>query len=277
MNTKVEALAQKANEIRKLTLKEIGELGVGHIGGCLSLCETLAALYFDIMKVDPKNPKWAERDRLVLSKGHGGPALYAALALKGYIPIALLDTLNRPGTTLPSHCDMQKTPGIDMTTGSLGQGFSAATGMALGAKMDKLPCYIYTIIGDGETNEGQIWEAAMFAGGRRLDNLIAFTDYNKLQLDGYTQDINPLEPLDEKWRSFGWHVQSVDGHDIAAILYAVKQAQQVRGKPSMILLNTLKGKGAYFCEDMVSSHNMKITEDMWKTAVAQLEGMEVAQ
>lgn len=271
MNSKTECLYRQANEIRKLTIKEIGELGVGHIGGCLSLCEVLAALYFRIMKVDAQNPKWPERDRLVLSKGHGGPALYAALALKGFIPLSLLDTLNRPNTALPSHCDMQKTPGIDMTTGSLGQGFSAAVGMALGAKMDRLPSYIYAIIGDGETNEGQIWEAAMFAGGKGLDNLIAFTDYNKLQIDGYTQEINPLEPLDEKWRAFGWHVQSIDGHDIDAILYAADLARKIKGKPSMILLNTIKGKGAYFCEDMTSSHNMQISEEMWKTAVAQLE------
>lgn len=271
MNDKIAGLQRQANEIRKLTIREIGMLGVGHIGGCLSLCEVLAALCFSIMRVDAENPGWRERDRLVLSKGHGGPALYAALALKGFIPVSLLDTLNRPGTTLPSHCDMRKTPGIDMTTGSLGQGFSAAVGMALGAEMDRLPSYVYTVIGDGETNEGQIWEAAMFAGGRRLDNLIAFTDYNKLQLDGYTQDINPLEPLDDKWRSFGWHVQSIDGHDIGAILYAVNQAQKIKGKPSMILLNTIKGKGAYFSEDQVGSHNMQVTEDMWKTAVAQLE------
>ncbi len=271
VHKKIAYLQSQANEIRKLTIKEIGELGVGHIGGCLSICEVLSALYFDVMKVDPQNPKWQERDRLILSKGHGGPALYATLALKGFIPLSLLDTLNRPNTTLPSHCDMQKTPGIDMTTGSLGQGFSVAVGMALGAKMDKLPSYIYTIIGDGESNEGQIWEAAMFAGGKNLDNLIAFTDYNKLQLDGYTQEINPLEPLDDKWRSFGWHVQSIDGHDIGAILYAISQAQSMKGKPSMILLNTTKGKGAYFCEGLVSSHNMQITEDMWKKAVAQLE------
>ena len=165
-------LQHQANVIRKLTLEEIGKLGVGHIGGSLSICEVLSALYFRLMKIDPQNPGWPERDRLVLSKGHGGPALYAALALKGYFPIELLDTLNRPGTMLPSHCDMRRTVGIDMTTGSLGQGFSAAVGMALAVQMDHLPNTIYTIIGDGESDEGQIWEAAMFAGGRDRKSVV---------------------------------------------------------------------------------------------------------
>ena len=225
-------LQQQANVIRRLTLEEIGKLGVGHVGGSLSICEVLSALYFRLMKIDPQNPGWPERDRLVLSKGHGGPALYAALALKGYFPIELLDTLNRPGTMLPSHCDMRRTVGIDMTTGSLGQGFSAAVGMALAVQMDHLPNTIYTIIGDGESDGGQIWEAAMFAGGRRLDHLIAFTDYNKMQIDGYTQEINPLEPLEDKWRAFGWHVQSIDGHNTDEIVSAVEQAKRARrGSP----------------------------------------------
>lgn len=264
-------LQHQANVIRKLTLEEIGKLGVGHVGGSLSICEVLSALYFRLMKIDPQNPGWPERDRLVLSKGHGGPALYAALALKGYFPIELLDTLNRPGTMLPSHCDMRRTVGIDMTTGSLGQGFSAAVGMALAVQMDHLPNTIYTIIGDGESDEGQIWEAAMFAGGRRLDHLIAFTDYNKMQIDGYTQEINPLEPLEDKWRAFGWHVQSIDGHNTDEIVSAVEQAKRAQGKPSMILLNTIKGKGASFSEGKLTSHNMKLTEEMWKAAVAELE------
>ena len=264
-------LQQQANVIRRLTLEEIGKLGVGHVGGSLSICEVLSALYFRLMKIDPQNPGGPERDRLVLSKGHGGPALYAALALKGYFPIELLDTLNRPGTMLPSHCDMRRTVGIDMTTGSLGQGFSAAVGMALAVQMDHLPNTIYTIIGDGESDEGQIWEAAMFAGGRRLDHLIAFTDYNKMQIDGYTQEINPLEPLEDKWRAFGWHVQSIDGHNTDEIVSAVEQAKRAQGKPSMILLNTIKGKGASFSEGKLASHNMKLTEEMWKAAVAELE------
>ncbi len=274
MTKTIEMLEEKAKEIRKLTLRSIGKLGVGHIGGALSLCEVLSVLYFEVMNIDPSRPDMENRDRLVLSKGHGGPALYAALALKGYLPVEELDTLNQPNTHLPSHCDRRLTRGIDMSTGSLGQGFSAATGMAVAAKLDKRDLYIYTIIGDGESQEGQIWEAAMCAGSRRLDNLIAFTDYNKMQIDGVIEDINGLEPLDKKWEAFGWHVQSVDGHDIRQILYAIDNAKKYKGKPSMILLNTIKGKGGYFCENMVASHNMAITEDMWKKAIAILDGKE---
>lgn len=276
MKNKIELLEEKANDIRKLTIQTIGKLGVGHIGGALSLCEVLSALYFEVMKVDPTNSKMEDRDRLVLSKGHGGPALYSALALKGFIPIEELDTLNRPNTHLPSHCDMRLTNGIDMSTGSLGQGFSAATGMAVAAKMDKRDLYIYAIIGDGESQEGQIWEAAMCAGSRRLDNLIAFTDYNKMQIDGMIEEVNGLEPLDKKWEAFGWHVQLVDGHDIKQILFAIDNAKKLKGKPSMIILNTIKGKGGNFCENMLTSHNMSISEEQWKKAVAILEESEEA-
>ena len=228
-------------------------------------------LYFDKMNIDPQNPKMEERDRFVLSKGHGGPAVYAALALRGFFGLDWLDTLNRPETSLPSHCDMNRTPGVDMTTGSLGQGFSAAAGMALAAKLDKKDLYVYTVIGDGESQEGQVWETAMLAGNRQLDNLIAFTDYNKMQLDNYIEADNGLYPLEDKWRAFGWHVQSVDGHDVAAIAHAIDNAQKIKGRPSMILLDTVKGKGCYFCENQVASHNMAITEEMWKKAVALLD------
>lgn len=264
-------LQGKANEIRKETIRSIGRLGVGHIGGSMSLPEVLAVLYFEKMRIDPENPHMEDRDRLVLSKGHGGPALYSALALRGFFDLSWLDTLNRPNTNLPSHCDMKRTPGVDMTTGSLGQGFSAAVGMALAARMDKRSCYIYTIIGDGESQEGQIWEAAMLAGNRRLDQLIAFTDYNKMQLDNYIEADNGLYPLEDKWRAFGWHVQSVDGHDVKAIAHAIELAQKIKNHPSMILLDTVKGKGCSFCQDLLESHNMNITEEMWKEAVALLE------
>lgn len=267
-----ELLRKKAREIRKYTLTSIGKLGVGHIGGSLSLPELLAVLYFDVMNIDPADPKMPGRDRFVLSKGHGGPALYATLALRGYFGLDWLDTLNRPNTNLPSHCDMKRTPGVDMTTGSLGQGFSAAVGMAVAARLDHGPAYIYTVIGDGESQEGQVWEAAMLAGSRRLGNLIAFTDYNKMQLDGYIEEVNGLYPLDKKWEAFGWHVQSADGHDVRAIAHAVDNAQKITDRPSMILLDTVKGKGGYFCENLVASHNMNITEEMWQKAVAQLDG-----
>ncbi|MBU9738624.1 transketolase [Diplocloster agilis] len=268
---RIEMLKNRADEIRKLTIRSIGSLGTGHIGGALSLCEVLAALYFDVMHIDPEDSKKPDRDRFVLSKGHGGPAVYAALALRGFLAEEELDTLNRPNTHLPSHCDMRLTNGIDMSTGSLGQGFSASVGMALAAQLDQKDLYVYSIIGDGESQEGQVWEAAMLAGSRKLDHLIAFTDYNKMQIDGYIEEVNGLEPLDKKWEAFGFHVQSINGHDIGEILYAIDNAKKIKGKPSMILLNTIKGKGAYFCENQVASHNMNITEDMWQKAVALLE------
>lgn len=264
-------LKERAMEIRKLTIQMIGELGVGHIGGALSLCEVLSVLYFHAMRIRPEDAEWEDRDRFVLSKGHGGPALYAALAMKGFLPMEELHTLNRLGTHLPSHCDRKLTNGVDMSTGSLGQGFSAAVGMAVAAQIDCRDLYIYTIVGDGESQEGQIWEAAMLAGSRRLDGLIAFTDYNKMQLDGYIEDVNGLEPLDKKWEAFGWHVQSVDGHDVKQIAYAIDNAKKIKGKPSMILLNTKKGKGADFCENLVASHNMTIAPETWQQAVEALE------
>ena len=268
-------LEDTALEIRKLTIESIGKLGVGHIGGCLSICELLSILYFDIMNVDPKNPKDENRDRFVLSKGHGGPAVYAALALKGYFDKAMLDTLNRPNTNLPSHCDKNRTTGIDMTTGSLGQGFSCAVGVALGARMLKKNFWTYVCIGDGESQEGQVWEAAMLAGSQKLDKLIAFTDYNKMQIDGTIEQINGLYPLHDKWQSFGWHVQVVDGHDIKALKNAILLAQNISAKPSMIIMDTIKGKGASFCENKLSSHNMVVTEDMWRQAVKELDEMKV--
>ncbi|QUI23682.1 transketolase [Vallitalea pronyensis] len=272
---KIKALEEHAKTLRKLTIEMIGELGVGHIGGCLSICDVLSVLYFDVMAIDPKHPRWQERDRFILSKGHGGPALYAALAHKGYFDKDLLHTLNRSNTNLPSHCDMIRTTGIDMTAGSLGQGFSAAIGMALGARMDHHSCYIYTLIGDGESQEGQIWEAAMLAGSKKLDHVIAFTDYNQMQIDGYTHDINSLEPMDKKWEAFGWHVQVIDGHNIPEIINAIEKAKDQQEKPSMIILKTIKGKGAYFAEGKVGSHNMPVSEEEWKKAIAMLDEKEV--
>lgn len=264
-------LEEKAKLIRELTIKEIGQLSVGHVGGSVDLAELLAVLYFHEMNIDPENPTMEERDRFVLSKGHGGPALYAALAVKGYIPYEALDTLNRPGTKLPSHCDMQRTRGVDMTTGSLGQGFSCAVGMALGARIKGLSSYIYTCIGDGESQEGQIWEAAMLAGSKKLENLIAFCDYNKMQIDGYIEDVNGLYPIDKKWEAFNWHVQVINGHNVEQIADAIDIAKKIKDRPSMIILNTVKGKGCYFCEDMLGSHSVKnITEEMWKTAIEKL-------
>ncbi len=264
-------LEQKAKEIRIQTIESIAHLGVGHVGGSMSIVDALAVLYFDVMDIDPKDPLKADRDRFVLSKGHGGPAVYSALALKGYFDVEILKTLNAPNTKLPSHTDKNLTTGIDMTTGSLGQGFSAAVGMAKAIQMDKAPYYIYTIIGDGESQEGQIWEAGMFAGSQKLDHLIAFTDYNKMQIDGETNDVNAVAPLDKKWEAFNWHVQVIDGHDVEAIQKAIANAKETTGKPSMIILNTVKGKGALFCEGDIGSHNMPVTKEMCEEAIARLK------
>ena len=262
-------LNTQAKKIRNLTIETIGKFGVGHLGGSVSIAEALSAIYFDAANVDPKNPKWQDRDRIVLSKGHAGSALYCALALKGYFDISLLDTLNRNGTTLPSHCDMNKTTGVDMTAGSLGQGLSAAVGMALAGKIDKKDYTVYCIIGDGECQEGQIWEASMFAASRKLDNLIVLLDNNKMQIDGLTKDINNIEPLDEKFKSFGFNVYSVYGHDADLIAKTIKKAKKVSGKPTVIILDTVKGKGVHFCEGQVSSHSITMTEEMWKSAIKE--------
>jgi transketolase len=270
MMNKQMILEEKAKQIRKGILHTISTLGVGHIGGSLSIADCLAVLYFDQMNIDPTNPKKSDRDRFVLSKGHGGPAVYATLALKGYFPIELLDTLNASDTLLPSHTDMNKTPGIDMTTGSLGQGFSAAVGMAISLQMDQASNKIYTLIGDGESQEGQIWEAAMLAGSRKLDTIIAFTDNNRMQIDGTVSEINDIEPLADKWRAFNWFVQEIDGHDVMAIQRAIIAAKQIKGKPSMIILNTIKGKGASFCEGKVGSHNMPVTKEMANEAIERM-------
>ena len=261
-------------DIRCDILTSIGHLGVGHIGGCLSLVEVLAALYFRHMNIDPKQPKMPGRDRLICSKGHAGPAVYATLAERGYFDKSELMTLNQGGTHLPSHCDMNLTCGIDMTTGSLGQGFSCAMGAALASKLEEDGATIYTIIGDGESQEGQIWEAAMFAAHQRLDNVIAFTDYNKLQIDGPVAEVNGLEPLADKWRAFGWNVINVvDGNDFEQVDAAISLAKTWRGagKPTMVLLNTVKGKGVSFIEGKgPTNHNMNLSEEEAQRGIAEV-------
>ena len=267
-------LKQVCRDIRCDTLRCIGHLGVGHIGGCLSLVELLGVLYFSEMNIDPKQPKMAGRDRLVCSKGHAGPAVYATLANRGYFDKEMLLTLNQGGTHLPSHCDMNLTTGIDMTTGSLGQGFSCAVGAALGSKVEKDGATIYTIIGDGESQEGQIWEAGMFAAAKKLDNLIAFTDYNKLQIDGTVAQVNDIAPLAMKWKAFGWNVIEVqDGNDVEQVLSAVRLAKANRGsgKPTMVVLNTLKGCGVQWIVDLgAGNHNCQINEEQAEAAIAQI-------
>jgi transketolase len=259
-----------AKDIRKLTIGMIGELGVGHIGGALSIADVLAVLYGKHLKANPAEPRSSSRDRLVLSKGHAGPALYSALASKGFFPKEWLSTLNKGGSNLPSHCDRNKTPGIDMSTGSLGQGLSAACGMALALRIDANPATVFAIIGDGESDEGQNWEAAMFAAHRKLSNLIAFTDYNNAQIDGSTEEIVSLGNLSAKWTAFGWNTVDVDGHDVEALDAAITAAKASKDKPSMIIMHTVKGKGCSFCEGQVSSHNMPVTREMAAEAIAAL-------
>ena len=264
-----ESLEAKARDIRILTIDAIGFLGVGHIGGALSVVELLTVLYYRHLRHDPSRPRWPGRDRLVLSKGHAGPALYSTLASRGFFPEDWLHTLNKGGTMLPSHCDRNRTPGVDMTTGSLGQGLSAACGIALANRIDGIDCDVYAILGDGESDEGQVWEAAMLASKYRLTRLIAFTDSNKLQIDGPTKEIMDLGRLEEKWAAFGWRASRADGHDVAAIDEAIREAK-ARGGPAMIILDTIKGKGASFCEGAVTNHNMAFDYETAKAAIAQL-------
>lgn len=265
-------LRRKAHEIRTLTLETIGHVGKGHLGGCMSLCEVMSVLYFSQMNVRPENPQWKHRDRFILSKGHAGPVVYSALALRGYFDREALKSLNELGTSIPSHCDATRTAGVDVTTGSLGQGFSVTVGIALAAKLDREALYVYPIIGDGESQEGLVWEAAMLAGNKGLDNIIGFTDYNNLQIDGHVSEVNGLEPLADKWAAFGWDVQSVDGHDVEEIDQAVSRAKQGGGKPHMIILRTVKGKGISFAENVVTNHSMTISKDVLERELKLLRG-----
>lgn len=268
----IDLLNKKCIDIRKLIVNQIGGLGVGHIGGSLSVVELLVYLYYHEMNIDPKNPDMEGRDRFIMSKGHGGPALYSVLADKGYFSIEELDTLNKPGTNLPSHCDMLKTRGVDMTTGSLGQGLSCAVGMALGSKIKSDDVYIYCLLGDGEIQEGQIWEAAMAAGHFKLNRLIVFLDYNKMQISGTVEEIMDIEPVIDKWKSFNWNVYRANGHNINGIHKSVIEAKKSKDKPTMIILDTIKGKGVSFAEEAkVLSHSMTISEDMRIKAIKELD------
>lgn len=250
-----------AGEFRYVITDMICRAKSGHLGGALSLVEVMITLYWRTLRIDPKNPKWEDRDRLVVSKGHAGPVMYVALAYRGYFDKKMLATLNADGTDLPSHTDRLRTPGVDMTTGSLGQGLSCAAGMALAARMDGRKHDVFCIIGDGESNEGQVWEAAMFAGHNKLDNLIAVTDYNKLQIDGPTDEVLTLEPLVDKWRAFNWDVLEMDGHDWEDIYSTIEEARAVRGKPVMIIAHTIKAKDCAAVEGQAGSHNIKVPDE----------------
>ena len=271
-NSEKNFLTEKCRQVRYDVMDSIGTLGVGHFGGSLSAVEVLTVIYFRHMRIEPRNPKKEGRDRFVLSKAHAGPALYAVLAGKGFFERDLLYTLNQPDTCLPSHADMNLTPGVDMTAGSLGQGLSCAVGIAMGSKLKKDGAMVYAVIGDGESHEGQIWEAAMLAAHRKLDNLIVFCDYNKMCIDGEIKQICGLEPFADKWRAFGWNVFECDGHDVEAIDDAIVRAKAVEGMPNMIILHTHKGKGVSFIEaNWENNHNVAITREQHMLALAELE------
>jgi len=265
-------IAEFSKQIRRETLRCIHSQGSGHVGGSLSIADVLAVLYSNHMRVDPKQPRKEGRDRLVLSKGHAGPALYATLALKGFFPLEWLDTLNVLGTRLPSHANINLTPGVDMTAGSLGQGFSCACGLALGEKIKRSDGYVYVICGDGELQEGQNWEAAMFASAKKLDNMIVFIDNNKMQIDGCTKDVINVEDIEEKFKAFGFITARVNGHDHSAIDAAICKAKSEKGAPHCIVLDTVKGKGVSIYETMgVGVHSTTVTDEQYAIALAELK------
>ncbi len=258
----INTLYKKADLIRKMCIECIATFGVGHIGGSSSIIEFLTALYFKCANIDPKDPKNPDRDRIVLSKGHAAPGLYATLAARGYFDKKLLLTLNQNGTTLPSHADMLKVTGVDFTAGSLGQGISAAVGMAISAIMDRRKYHTFAIVGDGESQEGQVWEALMLAGSRHLHNFTVVIDNNKMQIDGLTKDVCKVEPFESKLRAFGFKTYTIDGHDIESIVDTIEKCKRSR-MPSAIVLNTIKGKGIKCCEGHYKSHSVNFTPEMF--------------
>ncbi len=274
-NDTLTALKRQALEIRKSTIREIACFGSGHIGGSMSIADLLTLLYYKVMNVDPENPSKADRDRLVCSKGHAGPAVYATLSSKGFFPEEWLQTLNKGGTRLPSHCDMTKTPGIDFTGGSLGQGISAAVGIALGQRLAGYEsARTFCIIGDGESQEGEVYEAAETAGAWKLGNLTVFLDANGQQLDGYLDDIIPAGDYARRWESFGFDVQEADGHDFDSLNTAIEKAEAVKDKPSIVIMHTQKSHGYIPGEGVKSNHSMPVTKEKAEEAIAMLEARE---
>ncbi len=267
-------LEEKCKIIRRHIICQVGNAGSGHPGGALSAVEILTALYFNIMNLRPEEPDWEDRDRFILSKGHASAVYYAVLAERGYFPIEELENYKRPWGKLPGHPDMKRLPGVDMSTGSLGQGLSVAIGMAIAAKYDKRQNRIYIVLGDGEIQEGQVWEAAMSAAHFKLDNITAFIDRNNLQIDGTTDYVMGLEPLKEKWNDFGWNVIEVDGHNLGRIIYAAESGKCCNGKPTMIIAKTVKGKGVSFMEGRAEWHGKVPVGDLLIKAKKEL-GCEI--
>ncbi len=264
-------LQKTANEVRKGIVTAVHGAKAGHPGGSLSAADIFTYLYFEEMNIDPKNPKNADRDRFVLSKGHTAPGLYSVLANRGYFPVEDLPTLRHLGSYLQGHPCMQETPGVDMSSGSLGQGISAAVGMALAAKLDNKAYRTYTLLGDGEIQEGQVWEAAMFAGHRKLDNLVVIVDNNGLQIDGKIEDVCSPYPIDKKFEAFNFHVINIDGNDFDQIDAAFKEAKATKGMPTAIIAKTVKGKGVSFMENNAGWHGKAPNDEEYATAMADLE------
>lgn len=267
-------LQKKANEVRKGIVTAVHSAKAGHPGGSLSAADIFTYLYFEEMNIDPKDPKKPERDRFVLSKGHTAPGLYSALANRGYFPVEDLKTLRHLGSYLQGHPCMQETPGVDMSSGSLGQGISAAVGMALAAKLDNKDYRTYTLLGDGEIQEGQVWEAAMFAGHRKLDNLVVIVDNNGLQIDGKVEDVCSPYPIDKKFEAFNFHVINIDGNDFDQIDAAFKEAKATKGMPTAIICKTVKGKGVSFMENNAGWHGKAPNDEEYATAMADLQKID---
>ena len=264
-------LMKMANEVRKGAITAVHSAKSGHPGGSLSAADIYTYLYFEEMNVDPKDPKKADRDRFVLSKGHTAPGYYATLANKGFFPVEDLTTLRKVGSYLQGHPDMKHIPGVDMSSGSLGQGISAAVGMAISAKLNDASYRVYTLLGDGEIQEGQVWEAAMLAGHRKLDNLVVIVDNNNLQIDGTVEEVNSPYPIDKKFEAFNFHAINIDGHDFDAIDAAFKEAREIKGQPTAIIAKTVKGKGVSFMENQVSWHGSAPNDEQYAVAMADLE------
>ncbi len=270
MGMTVEQLETKARELRISIVRMIGVGRKGHLGGSCSMADVVAALYYSVMRLDPKNPDWPDRDRFLLSKGHAALVQYAALADLGYFPEEELTRVKQLGSMLQGHPDMANTPGIEANTGSLGQGLSIACGMAAGLKLDGRPSRVYCIVGDGELAEGQIWEAAMAASCYRLDNLVAVLDRNGIQATGPTRELFDLDPLAEKWQASGWDVRQIDGHDMRAVLGGLAEADKVRDRPAIVIAQTVKGKGVSFAENTAAFHNGMMTQEQYDRALAEL-------
>jgi len=267
----MEEMKEKTKTLRRHIINMTERAGSGHPGGSLSAVELVTALYFHVLRHDPQNPHWPDRDRFVLSKGHAAPVLYAALAESGYFPVAELLTLRQMGSRLQGHTHMITTPGVEMSAGALGQGLSFGIGNALAARLDGRDYRVYVLLGDGECNEGQVWEAAMAAAHYKLDNMVAIIDRNRLQIDGWCCDVMNTEPFPEKWRSFGWHTMEVDGHDLDQIIAALREAKTIEGKPTAIIAHTTKGKGVSFMENKAEFHGTAPTSEQAEQALRELE------